>query len=325
MNEIDPKVKWFFETLCKGEPQVLFVRMNGGKPVHELRSWDDGLSTLTMWNEAGWDCFFTVGVTDGSGYRRTENMKHPRAVFVDLDKPETSQAALDFLLGSANAPSAVVNTSPGKYHVYWFHEQGLPWNTWTYYQKFLAAQLNTRFGAGTADSSVCDPSRTMRTPGSLHWKKDKYRGSVVETSERIYTLAELESAFPKAPPPPPAVKRAPMEPNHPFAKAGIEQFKKLLSTLTIEKETDWGYIVTCPNAHEHTTPGDSANLYAPSAGNAWQGGFSCMHDHCKLKYGSPAIQVLRMHQALAYAEARRKDNANVFNQARALLIAGGAA
>ena len=308
MPEITPEVKCFFEHLCRDNPQVLFLRMKGGAPVHELRTWEDGLDTLPMWNDIGWDCFFTVGETDGSGSRRAENMVQPRALFIDLDNPANAERVKDFWLTQTNAPSAVVNTSPGKFHLYWFTEAGLEWHAWSHYQRLLAAQTNAKFGAGTADGSVCDASRIMRLPGSLHHKAQPYRGSVFSLTDRIYTLSELAAAFPKPPPAPSkagssSAGRFPSTPpNSPWTKYAMEGFNRLLATLTIERETSWGYVVICPNAHEHTTPGDMANLYKPSENNSWQGGFKCLHEHCRIKYGDQsAIRRLRELQLAAVA------------------------
>lgn len=298
MNEITPQVKSFFDLLCIDNPHVLFVRMRGGAPVHELRTWQDGLESLPPWNEAKWDLFYTVGVTDGSGYRRAANMLHPRALFVDLDQPETSNAAIDFLLDQPNQPSAIVNTSPGKFHVYWLIEAGLAWDKWTQYQKFLASQIIARFGEKAADISVCDPSRILRVPGSLHHKTNPYRGDIPHLTDRRYTIDDLKCLFPKTLLPITAKSRTfegrPYNPDYDGLKT--KGYNWLLNHVEIIKGVMDGHIITCPNHAEHTTPGDDALLYEPSAKNNWWGGFICQHDHCKKRYGeSGAIRQVIKH------------------------------
>lgn len=279
MPENTDLVKGFFSSLCGDNSQVLFVRMKGGAPVHELRTWDDGLDVLPGYNNIGWDCFYTVGVTDGSGYRRADNMVSPRALFIDLDTPAVSQAALEFWMLQDNSPSAVVNTSPGKFHLYWFIEGKLGWPTWTHYQKVLAAWTNAKFGPKTADASVCDAPRIMRLPGSLHHKGEPYRGSVVSLSSRTYSLEELATAFPK-PSPYVGKTRNVTSPDSLWARAKIEAFRRVLLRLEVVRESAVGYTVICPNSAAHTTVGDEAMLYAPSEANDWSGGFKCLHAHC---------------------------------------------
>jgi len=298
MNEISPQVKSFFDLLCADNPHVLFSRMQGGARVFSLRTWEDGITTETPWNEAGWDFFFTVGVTDGSGSRRRENMLHPRALFVDLDQPETSQASLDFLLDQPNRPTAVVNTSPGKFHVYWAIEPGLAWDKWIQYQKFLASQIIARFGEKAADISVCDPSRILRVPGSLHHKGDPYRGGITHLTDRRYTVGELKRLFPST-----------LLPTIQKTKAFVgreyvehmddyktKDFNWLMKHVEVIKEVMNGYVITCPNHAEHTTGGDDALLYVPASKNNWWGGFICQHDHCKKRFGtSGAIRQVVKH------------------------------
>lgn len=269
----------FLEALFNDSPQVLFVRMADGRPVHEFREWRDGVGVMSQWNAIGWNCFFTVGVTDGSGYRRAENMVAPRALFIDLDRPETSQAALDFWIKQERCPSAIVNTSPGKYHLYWLIESGLDWATYTHYQKFLAIQTNARFGEKTADETVCDPPRIMRLPGSLHHKAAPYQGSVVSFNGRRYSLEELAAAFPK--PPPPKPKLPPIPPDSRRAKWGIGEYQKLLDEVEILRLHKYGHVIICPNHKEHSDDRTEALLYEPSENNAWRGGFKCQHEHCK--------------------------------------------
>lgn len=118
------------------------------------------LERLAQLNSRGAGVFFTVNQTDQRG-RRAENITGVRALFLDLDG-----APLEPVIEAAGAagvkPHLVVETSPGKYHVYWL-VQGVKTEHFSTAQRALAM----KFGG---DSKVCDLPRVMRIPGFLHQK-----------------------------------------------------------------------------------------------------------------------------------------------------------
>jgi hypothetical protein len=111
-------------------------------------------------NAEGAGIFLTISATDGRG-RQERNIKRPRAVFVDADKD--GAAVLAAIDAAGLAPHIIVESSPGKFHVYWLVDRDFP------AEKFSAVQtaLAQKFGT---DPAVKDLARVMRLPGFYHMK-----------------------------------------------------------------------------------------------------------------------------------------------------------
>ena len=123
---------------------------------------------LSQLNAKGAGVFFTVNETDLMG-RSKEHIKKVRAVFIDLDgTPLPDKFDLE--------PHCVVNTSKGKYHVYWLVDD-MELETFTLYQQALAVRFNS-------DPKVKDLSRVMRIPGFYHYKKDPYPIKILSMYQR---------------------------------------------------------------------------------------------------------------------------------------------
>lgn len=114
-----------------------------------------------------------VVVNDG-GHKDAE-INRIRAVFADTDGApvEPIVSALD--------PHLVVESSPGKYHVYWLVDDAFDVAMFRPIQSSIAQRFGT-------DAAVCNPSRVMRLPGFLHNKK---------TAEPF--LTRIEAANPELP------------------------------------------------------------------------------------------------------------------------------
>jgi hypothetical protein len=134
---------------------------------------------LTKLNDRGAGIYFTVNETDGKG-RRKENVTAIRAVFIDFDTVDKNRS---FNYGLP--ASQVVESSPGKHHVYWLLKD-CPLDKFTGIQKRLAVM----FGG---DKVVHDLPRVMRVPGFYHMKDEPFMVRVVEGSGKVYGLAEFES------------------------------------------------------------------------------------------------------------------------------------
>ena len=109
---------------------------------------------LARLNARGAGIFVTVNETDFRG-RTIKNVVRVRSLFVDLDG-----SPLGPVIASLPAPHVIVDSSPGKWHAYWF-VTGVALGDFTAMQKGLAA----RFGG---DPSVHDLPRVMRLPGFFH-------------------------------------------------------------------------------------------------------------------------------------------------------------
>lgn len=116
-------------------------------------------------NARGAGIFWMVNYGDGKG-RTVENVTGIRALFLDLDG-----APLQQVLAAGVEPHAVVESSPGKWHVYWM-VTGCSLDQFKPAQQALAA----RFGG---DKSVCDLPRVMRVPGFQHRKGEPFLARIV--------------------------------------------------------------------------------------------------------------------------------------------------
>lgn len=126
--------------------------------------------------------FFTVNALEVGAEKRTaDNVRRVRAVLLDLDgSPLPENFPLE--------PTAIVESSPGKFHVYWVAD-GVTLEEFTVVQRHLAALYN-------ADPSVSDLPRIMRLPGYWHSKKAPgFVSRIVQTKELRYTRSDLLDAF----------------------------------------------------------------------------------------------------------------------------------
>ena len=136
----------------------------------------DGSPVLDALNRAGFGIFVMVNEGDGRG-RATKNVVGVRAFFVDLDG---APLPTDWSL----VPHLVVETSPGRYHLYWVVE-GVPLDRFSEMQIALAALFD-------GDPAVKDLPRVMRVPGFVHWKREPFRSRLLRAEDRpAYGLDEM--------------------------------------------------------------------------------------------------------------------------------------
>ena len=141
----------------------------------------ENFEELCRLNDGGAGIFVTVNETDFKG-RATANIVRIRALFSDLDgapRPE------NFL-----APSIEVETSEGRWHLYYRVSDVVDKDKFSEKQKGLAA----RFGS---DPTVHDPPRVMRLPGFFHRKGEPRLVRIIGSSDAVYTSDQ----FPDPPKP----------------------------------------------------------------------------------------------------------------------------
>ncbi|MEO5334662.1 MAG: DNA-primase RepB domain-containing protein [Magnetococcus sp. YQC-5] len=144
-------------------------------------NFDRHADTLANLNQQGAGIFVTVNSADGKG-RKAENITRIRAVFLDLDGAPLPN---DFPL----QPSILVESSPGKYHVYWLLANVLPLAEFKPLQQALAA----RYGG---DQAVCDLPRVMRLPGFIHRKAVPCQSRLMGADPALrYTAQQIQDAF----------------------------------------------------------------------------------------------------------------------------------
>lgn len=124
-------------------------------------------ATLLDLNAQGAGIFVMVNRGDGIVHpgcntcRTKKSVVAVRALFVDLDG-----APLQPLQDAAVPPHVIVESSPGRYHGYWFAVP-CPLDAFTPTQIALAQ----RFGG---DDSASDLPRVMRLPGFIHRKGEPF-------------------------------------------------------------------------------------------------------------------------------------------------------
>lgn len=116
-------------------------------------------------NEAGSAVGVVVNGHDGTGTRRRENITEIRYVILDLDGAPV-EPAMEWRLFR---PHMVVQTSPGKYHLYYRVTQ-FPLEGWLY--KAICQSLAKRFNG---DPQCCQMNQALRIPGFWHQKREPFQ------------------------------------------------------------------------------------------------------------------------------------------------------
>ncbi len=143
---------------------------------------DQHKRTLRNANQAGNEVFLMVNETGGHGQTKN-NVTTVRAVFADLD-----DAPLENIQRIELEPHLVIETSPGKFHVYWLVE-GLPLEAFSPLQRQIAALIGS-------DPNVSDLPRIMRVPGFWHRKSQPFRSQIIKVSEGPhFTFDQIRSAL----------------------------------------------------------------------------------------------------------------------------------
>ena len=141
------------------------------------------LDYLTKLNKDGYGIFYMPNTTDGRG-GADENIVEIKALFLDLDS-----APLGPVLQAGLTPTAVIETSPGRFHVYFFLKDHLPVQDFKKYQQALARRFN-------GDESICNPSRLMRAPGFLHNKGKPLLSTIKQLNpDARYTADEIDKGL----------------------------------------------------------------------------------------------------------------------------------
>jgi hypothetical protein len=131
-------------------------------------------------NNIGAGIYFCVNETDGRG-RKAANVIRIRAVFADMDGAPL-ETAMEF------NPSLVVESSPGRYHCYWYTND-TPLAGFTTLQQSIIRVLNS-------DTKVHDLPRVLRVAGFYHNKYTPFLSRVHGGNGETYTYRDLSAWFP---------------------------------------------------------------------------------------------------------------------------------
>lgn len=157
-----------FITALTGSPdsvcdfRLIHDRDKAAQGINLRGTLDECLPTLQAYNSDGWGVFMCVNQMDGQG-QTLENVHSIRAHVVDLDDPLTSQDSYNRACASELPPHMAVQTSLGKYHLYWLVEPYTGNDFYTQQQRKFAQLYN-------GDSSIIDATRVLRIPGFNHCK-----------------------------------------------------------------------------------------------------------------------------------------------------------
>lgn len=135
---------------------------------------------LQVFNDLGYDVFWTVNQTDGVG-RRAENIVAARFMFTDLDNGLPAKWLLP--------PSCVVESSPGRFQAYFMLDA--PTKDFALWGRVQRAVVRETGG----DQNAQDLARILRASGFINWKRKGFKVSVKESSMVSYKLSELQAAF----------------------------------------------------------------------------------------------------------------------------------
>ena len=250
--------------------------------------------TLLDANHKGCGVFLTINQLDGK-VRKAEHITRIRAVFADFDGTPWDAAA------SALQPHIIVETSPGKRHLYWL-VRDFPLKQFKPTQQAIAK----RYGS---DPSICDLARVMRLPGYHHVKGEPSPVKIIENNEHDpYTYDEivegllgggdLNSTLPR-----PYLKvTSTLPPPHEYIDADgvchdLQRWARyhgttidLVGIITVHaphilrgEPVDGKQHIRCPFAGQHTDPDrDDYSTFVANDGGGKAKGFvvKCLHAHC---------------------------------------------
>lgn len=152
--------------------------------LYDRSDWMDFgyIKRLEDFNLAGACISLTINETDKKG-RTKENIIKVRSIFADIDdKPLPTTWQL--------TPSMIVESSKGKYHIYFFVE-AFPLELFEQTQAAVAYNLKS-------DPAIKDLSRAMRIVGFYHTKKARFLSRIIQYTGLKYSIRDFD-VFPPEP------------------------------------------------------------------------------------------------------------------------------
>lgn len=180
----------FFDALFKGSTGYLAAAYaKEGKwknKNYNLNSLDKFYADIKEASAKGWNCYYVPSVIATEGRRTKSNFKESRVAWLDYDLPTQE------IPKTTHEPSFVVQSSPGKYHMYWLLDKAEgPWPV-EGANKFLIQDV----GEG-ADKSGYDCTQLLRVPGTLNYKYDPPTPVELVKAEpsRVYPVKTFPGPF----------------------------------------------------------------------------------------------------------------------------------
>lgn len=157
-------------------------RDKGAQPYVLHGSVDELWATLSAYNASGYGVFTNINEMDGRGHT-LDHVVHCRAHVVDLDGLDAAQ---QYEVAVAAGASFAVQSSAGKWHLYWAVGAYIGNERYTLLQRKLAQYFN-------GDKSVIDAPRVMRVPGFFHMKAEPKLVTCEVLSGARYDVSQLET------------------------------------------------------------------------------------------------------------------------------------
>lgn len=220
-----------------------------GKPVQWRARVDRILEQAARLQADGYGLFLAINKFRGTR-RRSDALARIRVVWAEWD----AGAMPDWPI----APSLIVESSPGKFHCYWFIDGPM---TLAAFSGIMAAMV--RLGS---DPNAKDVARVLRIPGTWHMKIPAGQASPVGHMVRIvggcgdrYTASELVEAFPA---PQTTSARAMASIRRPLGTDtdGLQRFTKPLERLASDEYEVWIGVGMALH-HESGGSADGLNLW----------------------------------------------------------------
>jgi len=206
-HQVDWQQASHFHGLIHGDLETEFRLINpSGKTVSR---WGDlidvtnpdhpALTDLQRLNDNGYGAYMVINspdpavaakIREGKGSTGDQDIAAATALFVDIDRDESSPGANLSMLQDAEVPPSLIvqSSAPHKVHAYWLVTDLRDMNLW----RRLQAQLIAHFGA----DPVCrNPSRIMRIPGFWHHKSEPVQTRILEAAGTVYSVDELVELF----------------------------------------------------------------------------------------------------------------------------------
>lgn len=152
------------ETVC--DWRVINDKNAGEQGINISGKLADVYNQLVDYNNKGYGIFMTVNaMKQGCKSKTLENVEFIRAHVADFDDVLTAQDSYKRACESSFPPHFAVQTSSGKYHLYWLVEPYTGNDFYDLHQRKLCQLYNS-------DKHVIDATRVLRVPGFYHNKKD---------------------------------------------------------------------------------------------------------------------------------------------------------
>ena len=165
--------------------RAIHDRDKGEQGVNLRGTFTEVWQQLQDYNSKGWGIFTCINAFNGQG--QTLNcISHIRTHVVDLDDALSSHASYEQASNSVLPPHVAVQSSPNKFHLYWFVEPYTGNDFYTTHQRKFAQLYN-------GDKVIIDPTRVMRVPGFNHCKGEPTPVSCWSVSNNApYTSAQIQ-------------------------------------------------------------------------------------------------------------------------------------